>query len=366
MTLSHRGSFRHRVPVRSLAAITVSALIAAGCGGSNSEGAGNDTEPTTSESVTTAADAEVTEESTTTEAAAEEETTTTTAVEEEPELQGSGAAPAGAPTIDVSDQGAEPRIELRYEIADGVYGARMSQVQSLSQSIDGQLASEVADLETLMEIEVTSRAVDNGYEHTSAYVDIGMAEGTDPTTASAAQSQFDELIGASFVATIDARGIILDQQFIPSPDTTAGSATEAMLESIAGQSQFANVLPEEPMGVGGSWRQTQELTLNGIDVTQVTTYTVTAIDGTVVTLSVDGQQVVEPGPVQFPGLPSGVEVSVDAWDVGTAGTVQLDLSRPVPASEATVTGSQTLVGSGAEEFTLVQDLTNVTTITPVG
>lgn len=359
--ISARRVPARRVPVRSLAAFTVAALIAAGCGGSDAES--DEAESgTTSEAVTETTVAEGTEEPTTSVAA---EAETTAVADDDVELEGSGA-PAEAPTIEVIDQGAEPRVELRYDIPDGVYGARMSQVQSLSQSIDGQLASEVADLETLMEIEVTSRVVDNGFEHTSTYLDIGMAEGTDPATASAAQAQFDELIGASFVATIDNRGIILGQQFVPSPDTAAGSASEAMLESIAGQNQFANVLPEAAMGIGGSWRQTQDLTLNGIDVTQVTVYTVTAIEGSVITLSVEGQQLVEPGPIEFPGLPAGVEVSVDVWDVGTTGTVELDLSRPVPASEATVAGSQTLIGSGIEEFTLIQDLTNVTTITPIG
>lgn len=359
--ISSVRSSKPRVRVARFAAVAIAALIATGCGGSSTDGdeAGS---TTTGEPATTTTDADETDETTTT-VAAEAESSTTAMLDDDVDLDGSGAQ-ADAPTIEVIDQGAEPRSELRYDIPDGLYGARMSQIQSLTQSIDGQLASEVADLETLMEIEVSSRAVDNGFEHTSTYVGISMGDDTDPATASAAQAQFDELIGASFVATIDTRGVILDQQFVPSPDAGAGSASEALLESIAGQNQFANVLPEEAMGLGGSWRQTQELTLNGIDVTQVTTYTVTAIEGSVATLSVEGQQIVEPGPIDFPGLPAGVEVSVDVWDVGTTGTVRLDLARPIPGSEATVAGSQTLVGSGAEAFTLVQDLTNRTTITP--
>ncbi len=326
-------------------------LTAAACGGSTSEA---DAEATT----TTVEVVEDAESTTTTEA----ETTTTEATTT------TLAAPStvDAPVIEVIDQGAEPRTELRYAMTDGVYNARLSQLQSLSQTIDGQLASEITDLENIFEIEVTVATVADGFELRTEYVDVNMGEGTDPATAEAMIGELESLVGSAFIATLDDQGYVLSQTFEPSPDAAVDAATQEFMTSIAEQNQLANPLPTEPMGVGGSWKQTQELTVNGIDVIQETVYTVVSIDGTIVTLDMTGNQIVEPGPIAFPGLPDSVTVSVESWDVTTVGSLVYDFTTPLPTSQATVSGLQTLVGEGAEEFHLVQELTNVATITPVG
>ncbi len=338
------------------------ALVAAGCGGSGSSD--NDAGATTTPNVveTTAV------ETTAVENTAVETTTTAvpTTVEEAAAAEAVASKPVDPPTIEVIDEGAEPRIELRYQIGDGVYNARMSQSQSLSQSIDGQLVTEFTDLETFFEIEITSLAVDAGFEFTSLYTDIGMGEGTDPTIVAQSMAQLELLIGSAFRTTIDDQGYVLDQAYLPPASATDGDALGEMMEAIAGQNQFANALPSAAMGVGGSWKQTQELSLNGIAFVQETIYTITAIDGTIVTMTANGSQTVPLGPVAFPGVPDSVEVTVETWDITTVGEIIADLTKPWPSSTATVSGTQIFVGEGSEDFELVQDLGTVVSITPVG
>ncbi len=351
-----RGASAPLLRRRMAAFVVGSALVAAGCGGSDGEADAAATTVAT-ESV------ETTEAETTTTTAGEtttvDETTTTTAA-------AVPAKPLDPPIIEVIDQGTEPYVELRYEIADGVYNSRMSQTQSLSQTIDGQLVSQVEDLETFFEIEITSRAVDGGFEFTSLYTDIGMGEGTDPAIVAASEAELAQLVGSAFVSTIDDQGYVVSQAYVPPAAGADSAALQEMMESIAGQNQFANALPTAPMGVGGSWKQTQELSLNGIDFVQETIFTIASIEGTVLTLTVAGTQTVPTGPVQFPGVPDSVEVSVESWDITSVGDIVADLTQPVPSSSATISGSQIFVGEGSETFRLVQDLGTTMLVTPVG
>ena len=343
---------RLRPKLVRLASLTAAALLLASCsgsgGGSSSEGSGDegaDAAPTT------------TVESTST--TVEPTTTTLADVTEAVEQE---VTPA---VLDIVDQGAEPRIELRYDVADGVYRSRMSQIESLTQEYNGQPGFGLDAIETITDVETTSVAVDGGYEFAVTYLDIGFGEGTDPSVIEVSGPQLEQLVGITITITVDEHGRLLSQSYGRPAGADGATDFETLMQSIIGQMQLVYPFPAEPMGVGGSWRETRKVESNGISIMQETTYTVVSIDDGLATFEMNSVQRVEPGPIQLPGVPDDVDVSIEAWDLGATGSLATDFTSPTPAADVRFAGTQIMVGGGPEEFRIVQEMDNSSIVTPL-
>ena len=109
-------------------------------------------------------------------------------------------------------------------------------------------------------------------------------------------------------------------------------------------------LPDEAVGVGGSWTTTDTTALAGVEVTQTTTYVVTAIEGNVISYRAAtrvkaGRQALPAG--RFSKLP-GVTATLVSSDLTGSGRGRLRLDRPVSAGQATVSGLQVVEVAAAK------------------
>ncbi|MDH3681621.1 MAG: hypothetical protein OEV40_16925, partial [Acidimicrobiia bacterium] len=133
-------------------------------------------------------------------------------------------------------------------------------------------------------------------------------------------------------------------------DPTLASTMEQMITN----SQFAHPLPEEAVGVGARWEIIQLLPVNGLDVEQITSYEVVAIDGSVVELAATTEQIVPVGSEMVAG---GASATVVAWESISSGSIRLDLTSMVPASSSQLFASQEFeFGPGAEKTVLKQTI----------
>lgn len=350
----------HRTKRATLAAIAVAiSLIATACGG------GTDTETSVADDDTTTT-TEVVEETTTTEAALEqttttaeapETTTTSTAVVEETTAEEEDEIVEASPDIALDDPvvlidaGSEPRTELRFMLTAGTSELRMTQSQSISQTIDGLPLAE-GEVQTINSVTSVTVTPNGDLFVVDSIIDsMAAAPDTDPAQAAILDAALSGSIGLTTQSIIDNRGLV---------DTASADNvnSEAVGELLDATSQTSSPLPAEPVGVGAVWETTQNIVLFGLDVEQITTSTITAIEGNTVSLSTETVQNVEPGSV---GDVQGQQLIVEFWESTSTGTVTLDLTEvsPVTSTASTVSRQGFEVGGALLE----QDVTIEITIT---
>ena len=279
-----------------------------------------------------------------------DETTTTTAAGpiefEEPTL----------PVITVLDPGAEPRQELRFDLADGTEETSTVGLQVIEQLVDGVAIVPPQPIETITDVSVSRRVVDGGVEIVSEITDARLGEGTEPELADFVSSNFVDLIGVSTTVLVDDRGFVARA-------TTDASTSELVSDLVGDAVNQSNPLPDEAIGVGGSWVSETSLEENGITIIVQTTSTVREFteDGVILDIEMI-QQVAELGEeVNLEGVPA----VIDVWDVSGEGTIELDFTRFSPvALDMEVSGAQGFTFEGAGS--LEQRLSSETTLETVG
>ncbi len=259
------------------------------------------------------------------------------------------------PVITVLDPGAEPRQELRLELADGTEETSTVTLQVIEQLADGVAIVPPQPIETITTVSVTRTATDEGVEILSEITDAQVGSGTDPELAEFIASNFDELIGVTTTVLVDDRGVIAR--------AAAEAGTSELVDDLVGEAvNQSNPLPEEPIGVGGSWLSETSFDENGITVVVQTTSTVREFtdNGAILDIEVT-QQVAELG--EEVNLDGAIAV-VDSWDVSGAGSTELDFTQFSPVmSELAVDG---VTGFSFGGGSLEQRLSLETTLETVG
>ena len=100
-------------------------------------------------------------------------------------------------------------------------------------------------------------------------------------------------------------------------------------KSLMNEQSVAIQYPKEAVGVGGKWTVTTPVTKDGIQLTQVATYTVTAIEGNRVDVDLSISQHAEPQMLNTPGVTGG-QVELVKLDTTGSGQIKLDLTRINP------------------------------------
>src|SRR5262249_50062203 len=156
-------------------------------------------------------------------------------------------------------------------------------------------------------------------------------EGADNSPAAAAiRSAAANITAIKGTATTTNRGIGRAAKFNFNQADPAMQQTLSQLEtSIEGMSM---PLPEEAVGLGARWEVRQRLNSNGIVMFQKAEYTVTAIDGNAVTLSVKTDQTAPAQDISNPAMPAGASMHLAKMSGTGTGTVALRLDGLVPTS----------------------------------
>lgn len=152
-------------------------------------------------------------------------------------------------------------------------------------------------------------------------------------------------VGLTGSAIIDDRGFVLAADSMPGP--TGSPSDSAVRELLA---RLAIALPEEPIGVGGTWRVEARRTEQGIATRVATTFEVVAIEGNIVSLRYAFTQVGEEGAVKGAQLPAGAKMELVGFSASGEGEQTLLLSSPRPASFSLIsdTSSQAKISSGSK------------------
>lgn len=264
------------------------------------------------------------------------------------------ADPDGVTLITAGD---EPRTELRYDIADGhEVDATLRQTQTTTQSLDGQPGMEVS-ITMLFDLVGQVDAGGDTFTMRASLENGRLSDDTDPELEDAIGEIASAFDGATFVSTFDTRGQVIEHSIENASGFESDPMMMSMLQSLTDQNAFSTPLPAEPVGVGARWSSTDELTVNGIPITQTTETELRSIDGTVAELAITTAQDVPPGPVDLEGMPAGAAFEIEVWDSTSQGTALVDMTSAVPTSEAHGEAHQEMVSTiDGQSATVEQDI----------
>ncbi|HEU5058788.1 MAG TPA: hypothetical protein VFU21_19780 [Kofleriaceae bacterium] len=249
-------------------------------------------------------------------------------------LIGNPDPPARPFVLDLASPGAEPRRQLRYRVAPGTRErTRIAITNELEVFIAGRRVERSAPPTMEMAFEVEAAARPGGYRCTAWITDTASSdwERMAPGAGAELRQALEKLRGHQISFEVDERGHPVSHEVaLPgSLDTYRGEALQ-ILQALDGS---VVPLPAEPVGVGAVWTTADaETGRSNLPGTVVFTYTLVAMRGDRIELSMQLGLPQEPGPLQLTGRQlstfSGASTS------GT-GRVTLDLSRLMSDSDGT-------------------------------
>ncbi len=273
--------------------------------------------------------------------------------------------PVAPERVTLDTPGAEPRSVLRFSPQTG---ASRTVELGMSMQVAMTVGSKTIDPSVLPEVTVqmnvtATPAKDDGatlYAYTVTSATREPLEGASERLKKAMDTAVEGMKDTRGSLTVDARGRRLAAQYslpeLPTPD---------LRPSLAGfQQSFSQlfvVLPQEAVGVGGSWSSTSHFELSGIPIEQRSTYTMTSKDGDTLTLSVVFEQSAT-GPAQ---APAGVALEDTQFGGRGSGTlrVKLDSLFPLDAQAQSRSRVQSSVAMGGAPQPVEMDLLSSLAIT---
>lgn len=294
---------------RTPAVVPATLLLAllAGCGGDDGDegGSSGPTSPSGSVSESTSDPATPTK--------------TEDAPEEPTQTEDAPAPPAGAPEVEVLDEGNEPRVPFTLDLE---VGDVQTSVLTVDQDIDAGQPLDVPAIEVTVSNEVVS--VDDTVELRTTYDDVRVVDRGAPGAAEIEQA-VSSIEGVSGTTVLSLQGATLSTE-LDVPDG-ADPTVRQTLEQFQGQASALTVpFPEADLGAGASWRATSEPTLAGITLRQTTTYEVTSLEGDRYEIAVSVDQEVLPGSVPGAEVVGGTGTT-EGTASGTAGALLPDRSE---------------------------------------
>jgi hypothetical protein len=184
----------------------------------------------------------------------------------------------------------------------------------------------------------------------------------DPRTEGTAAGLLHSMRGVEVTHVLSSRGQALSSEVTgpPGADPMAGQRLSGMPPAPA---EYVVPFPEEPIGIGASWR-VQSLSNDGVTrVRQAITYTLTAIEGDQVTVTFAIVRD-ETGDGTAAGRP-GLQGSSNSQGTGTT-VLRLTEVMPVNSSWQTTSDGTTVLGLGRYAQRVTQSTTMETTVRTLG
>lgn len=160
--------------------------------------------------------------------------------------------------------------------------------------------------------------------------------------------------------TIDARGRRTAAEY-KLPDVPTPNLRPSLAGFQQSFSQLFVVLPEDAVGVGGSWSSTSHFELSGIPIEQRATYTLESKKGDTLTLAVAFEQSAT-GPAEAPAGVALEDTQFGGRGSGTL-TVKLDSPFPVDAKAQSRSRVQSSISMGGAAQPVEMDLLSSLAIT---
>lgn len=257
-------------------------------------------------------------------------TTTTTTVVDGPELIESGSAPLVSLRLKLT-KGSKQDLVVTTDVGvseDGPAGPQTVDPPPVVQTIRLRVGAVAADGTARVSFEVIDATVGRGNALTPA----------EDLTYTAALAGLRGIGGSG---RLSPQGH-LDAVELSLP-TDVGPSVRAQVASLRSQiTRLTPSLPNEPVGVGGSWSSESTTSLGGATVTQSVTTTITAITGDQVSYRSTTRSTAARQPLPAVGLPTGTTATLASSELNGTGTGTLDLATLASTSSTTASGTQVI------------------------
>jgi hypothetical protein len=269
-----------------------------------------------------------------------------------------------APLVRLLEPGTEPRSELRYTLTNGKSAMEMSMDLQLALKMGDQAlpASPLPRMIMVLDVAISKATGTDAHvvgKLRTAKVEARSEE--ERAVGNALGPKLAKLAGLTTTGTFDRRGFVHDAKIVMPPDLAPElSETADQLQQSIGA--VAVPMPQEPIGVGGSWRVLKRVNAGGVDTVQLSTYTVTARDGDAIALTAEVAQFAAARVVNSNGL----EARILRYRSAGGGKSELRMSSPFSGSGSANVDSdiEMSVAAGGTEATMAVHATVAMTIGP--
>lgn len=229
--------------------------------------------------------------------------------------------PQSAPQVRLLSPGAAPQQPLRLRPAP-------NSKQQVTQRLDvGANSLKLPTIVTKADFTVTKVESNGDIYSQFVYTDADVieAEGSPTAVGNSIRQQLRKFIGVTGTIVSNDRGAVKSSQFnVPQQ---ADESTRWVFETLANLfSQASSSFPEEAVGIGAKWQITTNLSIAGINVTQLATYELVNVQGNIATLKVNLQQQAQPQPIQLPLYQGDLE----SYSAKGDGEIQVKLDGTMP------------------------------------
>jgi len=238
--------------------------------------------------------------------------------------------PAATPGLTLDDAGVAPRSVLVLAPPAGSTATlTFTATDDTSITIEGLAPMDTRTVITMTwHAAVTDVSPDGTArtELTLADVSVDELEGMG-IAEDAFREQMAGMVGLSGWTVTNASGMAVDSG-VDLPDGLDPVLGKAFARTISAFTEAPASFPEAPVGVGAAWISvavSPATELATASISEVTT-TVTAIDGSLVSMTATATSTSEPGPVTYPGLPEGTQVLMLGGEGTSESTTTMDLT----------------------------------------
>lgn len=241
--------------------------------------------------------------------------------------------PAAGPLVNVIDAGAEPRHELKFAPKTGTTEKMsLSMDMTMSMKVMGMPmpAMPVPTLVLDHDVVVLEPTPSGNLRYRVEVVDVRV-EG-EGMVADQMKSQLDSSIrGLSTEVELTPSGRPVEVEYKLPAGANQADDQKAMENLQRQSSELCAPLPEQPIGVGGSWEVISKTENSGLEVFSRALYTVTSITGSSIDLALQLEQRLVDGKITQ-GLPSGADAEVQSFTSMGEGAMSLSVDKLVGVS----------------------------------
>jgi hypothetical protein len=256
-----------------------------------------------------------------------------------------GGAPAGEATIELVNEGAGTKRQLRYAPTEGDVRRVETSVLTDVTSMMGPMV--IPEMYTLARVEITEVG-EGQISMTLEYLEAeARARGGEmPGQVQQMDSALGQIVGSKGDVVVNDRGEVISFELAEG----AQVAPQILSYLKDAMGQIATPMPEEAVGEGATWTVTTPMKQNDISLTQTSTYEITSIKGDRVDIRMTMKQEAEPQEIETQGMKLQLVSMVTEGD-GSIG-VDLGMMTPITAEAkmlSTVTMQMAQGGQNIEQ-----------------
>lgn len=267
-------------------------------------------------------------------------------------------------SVTLKTAGAEPHSTLRFSPEPGVSKTvELAMAMQVSMTVGNKTIDPSVLPVVTVQMKVTAAPEAGGataYAYAVTSASRESMEGASERLKKAMDIAVEGMKESSGSLTIDARGRRTAAEY-DLPDVPTPNLRPSLAGFQQSFSQLFVVLPEEPVGVGGSWSSTSHFELSGIPIEQRATYTLQSKKGDTLTLAVAFEQ----SATGAAEAPAGVALEDTQFGGRGSGTLSVTLDSPFPMDAKAESRSRVLssVSMGGSAQPVEMDLLSSLAIT---